>query len=332
MADRRSADEERQSEMIFREFVPSAVKAQLAFLMLGKKGTRGYAEIYDEAKSKFNALDQALTLRIAAGERDGLDDCRADLHAAKLNLELAQAEVDCLNRFATRDEMKEAFDVLGAEFTTDAQWAAFIYAAWAARMDFSKFRDRLKRARDLRGQIKDAANHLAALLDEFDKISDGPAEFQLIPTLLEKTEARELGGHNLHWWSSMRPIVLGHPKEVPSGLEDFDEWEERARKTLRVAWAAAPHLPALLRTVASVAGDFTPTEDGVIGSALQTRQHSKRTAYIRAFRKILADGGEVPLTPAVMRGVASVATVAINDPALTVTIHDVRQALTTVRG
>jgi hypothetical protein len=317
--------------MIFREFVPSAVKDQLAFLMLGNKGTRGYAAIYDEAKSKFYALDQALTLRIAAGERDGLDDCRADLHAAKLNLELAQAEVDCLNRFATRDEMKEAFDVLGAEFTTDAQWAAFIYAAWAARMDFSKFRDRLKRARDLCGQIKDAANHLATLLDEFDEISDGPDEFKLIPTLLEKTEARELGRHNLHR-SALRPIGLGHTKDAPFGLEDFDEGEERSRKTLGVAWAAAPHLPALLRTVASVASDFTPTEHGVIGAALQTRQHSPRTAYIRAFGKILVDGGVVPLNLAVMSGMASVATVAINDEALTVTIHDVRQALATVRG
>jgi len=318
--------------MIFREFVPSAVKAQLSFLMLGNKGTRGYGAIHDEAKSKFNALDQTLTLRIAAGERDGLDDCRADLRAAKRNLELAQAEVDCLNRFATRDEMKEAFDALGAEFTTDAQWAAFIHAAWAARMDFSKFRDRQKRARDLCSEIKDTADHLATLLDEFDNVSDSPPEFHLIPTLLEKTEARELGGHNLHWWSSMRPIVLGHPKEVPSGLEDFDEWEERARKTLRVAWAAAPHLPALLRTVASVAGDFTPTEHGVIGAALQTRQHSPRTGYIRAFGRILIDGGVVRLNQAVMSGIASVATVAINDEALTVTIHDVRQALATSRG
>ena len=125
-------------------------------------------------------------------------------------------EVDCLQRLAHDAQMRDAFALLTREFTDDGQWRNFIRSAWAARMDFKPYRDRMKRAAELKDEIADAAETLAKLINQFSGLGfdNGPGELYSIPELLRQTDNHEMQDHNLHMWRSMRRRILGDlPRE-----------------------------------------------------------------------------------------------------------------------
>ena len=150
----------------------------------------------------------------------------------------------------------------------------------------------------------------------------------------------------------MRQHVLGDlperniPKENPEEENDetptppelilrFVAPEERveidpvkqARHTLRYAWGIAPDFPALLDTVANAARNFQPSEHGMIGAALQSRQRSLKTEYLRAFGHQLTNVHRFRVTTPVIQAIAITATVAINLPDVDVTYDDARKVL-----
>jgi hypothetical protein len=102
--------------------------------------------------------------------------------------------------------------------------------------------------------------------------------------------------------------------------------EQQARDTLRYIWHLSPTLPELLGSVASAARSFKPSEPGMIGAALVSRQRSNKTEYLRAFANRLVDSG-IALTTPVMQAMVSVANVAIDLPEVDVSYDDVRKAL-----
>jgi hypothetical protein len=248
--------------------------------------------------------------------------------------------------------MRDAFALLTREFTDDKQWRNFIYAAWAARVDFAKYRDRLKRAAELKGEIADAAEALAKLIRQFSETGiNGPGEFYSIPELLRQTDNHEMQGHNLHMWRSMRQHVLGdlprrdvpeaNPAEesgepptveivrvflTPEEKAEIDPQEE-ARNMLRYAWGTAPDFSALLGTMANAARSFKPSASGMIGAAIESRQRSAKTEYLRAFGNLLTDVHSFALTTPIMQAMAIVANVVINLLDVDVTYDDVRKAL-----
>jgi hypothetical protein len=223
-------------------------------------------------------------------------------------------------------------------------------------MDFGPYRERLKRAAELKGEIADTAETLAKLIRRFSETgTNGPGEFYSIPELLRQTDNHEMRGHNLHMWRSMRQHVLGEPprRDVPetrpveeSGepvppieivfvpMEEKAEIDpkEEARNMLRYAWGTAPDFSALLETVAKAGRAFKPSESGMIGAAIESRQRSLKTEYLRAFGNLLTDVHGFALTTPIMNAMAIVANVVINLPDVDVTYDDVRKALAKLGG
>lgn len=270
--------------------------------------------------------------------------------------DMLAGDVGCLQRLAHDARMQEAFGLLTREFTDDRQWRDFNHSAWSARVDFGKYRDRLKRAKELKGEIADAAETLVNLIRQFaDTGVMGPDEFFSIPELLRQTDNREMDGHDLHMWRAMRRHVLGDlPREdvpeakladgsgepmppieiviVPMEGKAKIDPEEEARNMLRYAWGTAPDFSALLGTVAAAARAFKPSESGMIGAAIESRQRSPKTEYLRAFGNLLADVHKFALTTPIMQAMAIVANVVINLPEVDVTYDDVRKALAKLGG
>jgi hypothetical protein len=243
--------------------------------------------------------------------------------------------------------MAEAIALLIRDFT-DEQWRGFIRSAWAARMDYTKYRDLLKRATELNGKIADGVETLAKLIRQFaDTGVNVPNEFYSIPALLEETDNYD----DLLMWRSMRPHILGDPprddvpeagpaeesnepptvKIVVQGVGPVDKVEidpeEASRNGLRYAWGTAPDFPALLDTVAKAARRFKPSATGMIGAAIESQKKNASIEYLRAFKNHLTDVYGLELTLPIMQAMAIVANIVINQSEVDVTYDDVRHAL-----
>lgn len=344
--------------MEFPAYIPAAVRAHITILVEGdSREPQGWAASLTDAEESLARIDRAIETYIRRGEDDYLPGLRIQRAEALAHRDRLAGDVDCLRRLAHDARMRDAFALLTREFTDDTQWRNFIYAAWAARVDFAKFRSRLKRATELKGDIADAAETLASLIGQFSKTGiNGPGEFYSIPELLRQTDNYELQGQNLHMWRSMRQHVLGElpVREVPESrlLEkdsepptveivtvrfapveraDIDP-EEEARNMLGYAWGTAPDVSALLVTMAKAARAFEPSQPGMIGAAFKSRQDSPKTQYLRAFGNSLTDVHKFALTAPIMKAMAHVANVVINLPDVDVTYDDVRHAIAKPRG
>ena len=119
---------------------------------------------------------------------------------------------------------------------------------------------------------------------------------------------------------------------VPMGEKADIHPEEKARNMLRYAWGTAPDFSALLNTMADAARAFKPSESGMIGAAIESRQKSPKTEYVRAFANLLTEVHKFELTAPVHKAIAFVANVVINQPDVDVTSEDVRKALARPSG
>jgi hypothetical protein len=359
--------------MDFPAYVPAAVRKHLTHYLDGKsdRGIPSYIEVLADAESRLAEIDGKIESCIRWGKDDYLPGLRKDRVEAVAHRDWLAGDVDCLRRLGgiimlpkggpkrlapNEEPMRDAFALLTREITDDRQWRNFIYAAWVARVDFAKYRDRVKRATELKDEIADAAETLANLIHRFSETGiNGPGEFYSIPELLRQTDNHKMLGHNLHMWRSMRQDVLGdlprrdipetrpagessepmHPIEiviVPMAEKAEIDPEEEARNMLRYAWGTAPDFSDLLDTVAKAGRSFKPSESGMIGAAIESRQRSPKTEYLRAFGNLLTDAHGFTLTTPIMQAMAIVANVVINLPDVDVTYDDVRKALAKLGG
>jgi hypothetical protein len=343
--------------MNFPAYVPAAVRAHITILIDGdSREPQGWAASLAEAEETLTRINRAIERYLRRGEDDYLPSLREQKADALAHRDGLKDNVDCLRRLAHDARMANAFALLTCEFTADRQWREFTSAAWAARMDFGLYRDRLKRATELKGKIANAAETLAELIHQFSEIGIcGPGEFYSIPELLRQTDNHEMQGHNLRMWRSMRRHILGDmprqdipdakPAEggsepvphieivlVPMGEKAEIDPEQEARNMSGYAWQVAPDFSALLGTMTSAARNFEPSESGMIGAAIQSRQQSRKTEYLRAFGSLLTDVHRFTLTTAIMQAMAIVANVVINLPDVDVTYDDVRKALAKLGG
>jgi len=344
--------------MKFPAHVPAAVRAYITAHIEGDSHGPGWAESLASAERHIAEIDEEIQSCIHWGKDDDLPGLRHDRKKAAEHRDGLAGNVDCLRRLAHDERMRDAFALLTREFTDDKQWRNFIHAAQAARMNFKPYRDRLKRAADLKDEIAGAADALARLIRQFSETGiNGPGEFYSIPELLRQTDNHEMQGHNLGMWQAMRRHVLGDlPRrdspESEQAQGDGDESPEpvivtrrivkpaerhaidpaeQQRNTMRYAWETAPPFSALLKTMANAARNFEPRESGAIGAALEKRENNIGTQYLRAFGKLLNDD-RFTLTTPIMKAMAIVATVVINQPDFDVTYEDVRQALAKPSG
>ncbi|MES2770396.1 MAG: hypothetical protein V4623_00170 [Pseudomonadota bacterium] len=337
--------------MNFPAYVPAAVRAHIATMIEGDSWEpMGWQESLASAERQLAKIKSDIETKKQRGEVENLDSLRKQMTEAEGHRNSLRNEVDCLRRLANDARMAKAFSLLTREFTDDRQWQGFIYAAWAARVDFAKYRDRLKRAAELKNAIADAAETLAKLIRQLSETGiNCPDEFYSIPELLRQTDNHESHGHNLDMWRSMRERVLGDlPRRVVSETKPIEESGEpptleivrvflapgekaeiapgeAARNMLCYAWGTAPDFPALLDTVAKAGRSFKPSESGMIGAAIESRQRSLKTEYLRAFGNLLTDVHRFTLTTPIKKAIAIVANVVINLPDVDVTYNDVRQ-------
>ncbi len=344
--------------MDFPAYVPAAVRAHITTLIEGDSSEpQGWAASLANAEETLSRIDRTIETYVRRGEDDYLPSLRKQKAEAQSHRDRLAGDVGCLRRLGSDARMRDVFALLTREFIDDQQWRSFTYAAWAARVDFAKYRDRLKRATELKSEIADAAETLAKLIRQFaDTGISGPSELYSIPELLRQTDNHEMQDHNLFMWQSMRRHVLGDlPREdvpeakladgggepptveivrvflAPEEKVEIDPVQE-ARNMLRYAWGTAPDFSALLGTMAKAARAFTPSEPGMIGAAIGSRQRSPKTEYLRAFGNLLTDVHKFALTTPIMQAMAIVANVVINLPDVDVTYDDVRKALAKLGG
>lgn len=361
--------------MDFPTYVPAAVRAYITPLIEGDEWEpQGLAASLAAVEQHLSEIEQAIkgAIKNTSWEDDRYLTYlrREELKAASCR-DILAADVDCLRRLIHDGRMRDAYVLLTREFTHDKQWQGFIHSAWAARIDYGHYRDRLDRATKAIRKIADSAEELAASIQELSKIGiNGPEEFYSVASLLRKTDNVEFDGHNLYIWRAMRKQILGDPPEQGSDFQkqestpsdqyvlalpssESDQFvkvrditiplrkiqfvkpgetvEVDSSAELRYAWEKAPPFSALLQTVAEVGQKFTPTEDPFIAAAMVSQKRNPKSEYLRGFAALLIEEHKFNLTPPVMRAMAIVATVVMGAPDSDVTYDDVRKVLLVIK-
>ena len=234
-----------------------------------------------------------------------------------------------LMRLGHDGRMGEVYQLLTREFSDDAHLRGFVYSAWSAHLKFLAYRERLKRADDLREKIVAAANQLAVLLRTADNIdfASWPAEFSNVQALLRGTDNHEFSGRSMYEWRRLRGHLLG---DVGFTTSQRNAKSKGGRPPSNgYMWGLAPPVSELLDTMAKVARSFKPNETGMVGAAIATRQRNEKLEYLRAFAHLLTETHQIVLNSATMQAMAMTANVVINDANMDASVADVRHALTT---
>ena len=242
-----------------------------------EEGERELARIDADIHAWSQRLQSLPLSEIPNAARDKMAELRQrQKERAEWNKQL-ESDINAIRRLIHDVRMKEAYRILSDAFFEDEpkernrRFDGFIYAAWAARIDFNPRRDKLKRARDLKNEIAKTADNLAALLRQIGETGEYlPPEFYGVDYLLRATENTDLNGKNLYMWRAMRGHILGDPprrtepdpEKEPSPQEPaltirFLEPGEhppidpagQARANLRYGWGVAPSVSALLDTL-----------------------------------------------------------------------------------
>lgn len=338
----------------FPAHVPMGACNYITEFMEGTNGSGGFVSLRDSKRIELSEVEQRLKRLEASGDVIEASRERDKYDEIKHQHDYLEAQVACMQRFAQDDlNMKDAYAHLTGVLE-DHQWERFLYSAWAARKDYQHYRDRLARAKKVRVDIAEAANRLAALLNESMEIGlNYPYEFFSIPTLLGHTE----NVNDYFMWQAMRPVVLGlHPRKAsspaaPSGHDSSDSQpgfhlilqkpgdeqepidpSEKMRNTVSHAWEKAPYLPALLETLAQAAHEYEPQETRATAAAIASRKNNRKTEYLRAFATLLTENDRIRLTKPIKEAMALVATVALNDPHLDASYDDVRKAIAKMKS
>lgn len=344
--------------MEFPSYVPNAVRVSMAARLEGD----GYEPA---GLISYLAKAEADLQRIQRAREDWLHD-EAESNALRIQHAEATerrddlaAEVACCQRLVHDARMQPAYALLvSLPNVTDLQLSGFIYAAWAARMDYGKHRERVKAAADLAREVAKAAGALANALRKAEGFIGPylPSEFFSIRSLLEKTE-HDYSDRDFYMWPGMRRVILGEPPP-PLNAAAESAWEpsekaeppeiqirfvapgeaepidaaEAARNALRYAWGTVPSMARIIATMQREAVAYTASESGHIAAALASQKGNRKFEYLRAFGALLRDVHRMTLTTDTMKAMATTATVVLNEPDLDVSYDDVRKALATIAG
>lgn len=256
--------------------------------------------------------------------------------------------------------MDDAYSILISEFqhTTDAQskWQRFLIASLRACYDYESHRNAAKRGIELKKKIAKSSKELAKSLMEFESLNldTTPPEFSSIRHLLLSTELTSPFAEISEKWRELKPSFVGLPfsqdqslisetsiTEAPSVADLFTDDLMRFMRPLNKlgsgylnsandieqAWSIAPSLPQLLKTVELKSSNYIPSQTGMVGAAVNSRETNKRTQYIRAFGFLLAEEYDIKLTTPIKKAMASVVNVVLNDLDKDTHYDDVRAAL-----
>lgn len=342
--------------MDFPSYVPNAVRVSMAARLEGDGWEpTGWLSVLANAEGELQRIQrQQQEWRHDEAKSNAL---RVEYAEAIERRDHLAADVACCQRLVHDARMQPAYALLvSLRNVTDLQLSGFIYAAWAARMDYAVHRERVKSAAELAGEVAKAAGALADVLRKAEGFVGPylPSEFFSIPSLLEGTE-HDYSDRNHYMWPGMRRVILGEPPPpvptatdpdpkpsekaeppkiefrfvAPGEAESIDP-AEAARNALRYAWGTAPSMSRIITTMQREALAYAAAESGHIAAALATQKRNPKYEYLRAFGALLRDVHRMKLTTDTMKAMATTATVVLNEPDLVVTYDDVRKALATI--
>lgn len=336
--------------MRFPDYVPNSVRLYLTDLIEGNDWAKeGWKHAHVIVGKELKQIKHKINI------------CNVDADLQSLKEELTEVtkryneleeNINCLYRLGTDSRMKEVYSLLSRNISDDRDLKKIIYAAWAAKCDFSVFRDRVKRATELNSKIMIAANRLENLIKEFEETGvNGPNEFYGVRDILEKTDNSKNRNYNFEMWRSLRHIIFGYDVKDNNSDENFllkeegysppkievifvDPKEKHVidpvksyQNTIEYTWGVAPDFSELLRTVADAAKHFTPEEGGVVRAAIAKRESNPKTEYLRAFSHLLKEGHKILIGPIEMNAMALIANVVINLPHIDVSYDDVAKTI-----
>jgi hypothetical protein len=339
--------------MKFPDFVPKAVQKHITVYLEG------------EPPEKFGwVMAQKSSAKELSGIRKELRSASASKRAIlkRKEIEVAQysgmeaSTVKCITRVGTSFQMRECYDLLRKESFDDEQLKRFIHVAWAAHLDYTKYRERLKKAAKLTKAIAKSADRLTNLIRQLldTGIPNSPDEFNSIHALLSKTEHadRDPGERNYAqhgYWRTIRHHILSDRNQDGDGTKPVvnvkaskigaaiirrplnnKAHKKKAPPNLYYVWQQAPSVPDLTESIARSARHFKPSQNGIIGAAIASRQRSRaqNKEYLRAFGALLEKNPcRIELTSAVIKAISIVATVAVNNSNFVVTYDDVVKAI-----
>lgn len=341
--------------LTFPNYVPEHIRRKATRLRHGEgaeSGDDGWAGALARLHVKLNHAEQYLQNASWLSE-----EARSALYREKRDLTMqikqAKGDLDCLERLTALPDpdLENIYTLLGKHISDEKQAWSFIYAAISANIEFARHRDAIRAARERKQDIAELAQKLAEQLESFDRTGiQGPDAFWSVRSLLEITDAHET---NHIVWRQMRGHILGkHVMQFEKDADFVDEHNQpeyddsmnlpdedfiveetevgdaaaTSEQDRRYAWQVAPSLSDMLNTLTYVAKNFEPSEQHLIGAALNTRQDSVKTSYIRGFAHLLNENG-ISITPPIMQAMAKTATLALNHKDLIVSYDNVRKAL-----
>lgn len=353
--------------MKFQSFVPEAAREYLSVLLYGNsESEKGLSELLKNY-AKLVALEEQWNLDLDAkseGEPEDLLEIRSEMRSMvpvtgqtwKQMHDRTANSIEIIKRLGEDKRMQPAYSMLIKELQDEKQWRRFLRAAWASKRDYREHRDELKQASDLARDVAKLSNKLAELLLEIQslELENKPHQFFNIRHLLYETDSEHSFGYHFDRWKSLRHLVVGdhypldenlsaetndsesypavylveeYEKQITAETEAIADRSGDAQAGLHLAWCSAPQLPALLKTVASAAGDYSPKESGFIGVAIDSRKSILKTEYIRAFDDIITQDNVITPSTNIKKAIAIISNVVLNDPEIDVSYDDVRKAL-----
>jgi hypothetical protein len=306
--------------MKFPSYVPEPAAKFLTVLIEGNgSGSIGYAHYLEESLRQGVFVDTQIRearhqCQNCGCEVDDPDtkDYVTSLEAEKLDhtraAEVFSDQISLLRRLGYDELMRETFTILGGEFVADHQWGEFLLASITAQRDYSAYRTLGKEVTRLSQDIEATAKQLARQVRDLRKTGVWlPPELMPAPT--EDT-----------WesFSSSEPEI-SHLKILR--LLEFSR--EKVKKSGRTTQDVVPVLLNMAERAAQLRPNYMSPG---IHAALQTRQNSKKSAYIRSFGALLVEA-KIELTSGVKRSMAITANVVLDDPNVDVSEDDVRKAL-----
>jgi hypothetical protein len=178
-----------------------------------------------------------------------------------------------VERVVSDSRLHDVLKLLEVEINDGKKCAKFLHAALNSNNDYNEFRDANRDALDVARQISVAADHLAELLKQFERVGiGGPLEFFSLRELLRVSDDIGVSVERQRKWDASRDLLLSS-----------DIVDESGNDRLKILWALAPSPENLLRVMASAARRFEPYKVGSTGAALDSRERNRKWEYLRAF-------------------------------------------------
>lgn len=337
--------------MNFKSFVPPPARRYIEETMRGSSDNDGLEKILANANQRISEISVSFQKKL---QNDGIlnsDDLK-NKSMAEAYRDQCAGDIAFLQRLGSDLRMETAYQELEGVFTAENEWRRFLHSCWGARIDFHKYRKRIKSATYLSKEIAEQAEALALKIRELDQgITDNmPLELHSIQALLRETDNHSVSDRNLEMWRIHRSVVLGDqppeyiedaqlgqrdtliekacPENEGEGSEAISASEiDQYRSNVRYAWGLAPDFASLLFKVAEIMKDFSPEEHGYIGAGVAFRESNEKTAYIRALYSLLSDGCGIEMSLPVRKAIALVTTIAMDHEDIEATLDDVTKAI-----